>query len=67
MCFAASMWAAIPKIVFACSKEKVPASYYGGDYKISHINETLTHKIDLVHCLELEEDALAIIRRWENK
>lgn len=33
MCFGASMWASISKIVFACSKEKVSEEYYGGHYK----------------------------------
>ena len=32
MCLGASMWSAIPKIVFACPKEKVSADYYCGHY-----------------------------------
>ncbi|MCX6744121.1 MAG: nucleoside deaminase [Candidatus Parcubacteria bacterium] len=65
MCLGASMWSAIPKIVFACPKEKVSADYYGGDYQSSAINSELTHPIELVHLAELEDKSLAIVREWE--
>lgn len=65
MCLGASMWSAIPKIVFACPKEKVSAEYYGGHYQPSAINAELTRPIKLVHFAELEDDSLAIVREWE--
>ncbi len=65
MCLGASMWSAIPKIVFACSKDKVSAEYYGGYYKPLNINAELTRPIELVHFAELEEESLAIVREWE--
>ena len=65
MCLGASMWSAIPKIVFACSKEKVSVKYYGGHYELSSINSELTHPIELVHFAELENESLAIIHEWE--
>lgn len=65
MCLGASMWSAIPKIVFACPKEKVSADYYGGHYQPSTINSELTRPIELVHFAELEEESLAIVREWE--
>lgn len=65
MCLGASMWSAIPKIVFACSKDKVSAEYYGGHYEPSVINAELIRPIELVHFAELEDESLAIVREWE--
>lgn len=65
MCLGASMWSAIPKIVFALPKEKVSAEYYGGTYAPSAINAELTRPLELVHHAELEDESLAIVREWE--
>ncbi len=65
MCLGASSWSAIPKIVFACQKEKVSNEYYGGHYKLSSINSELTQPIELVHLPELENESLTIVREWE--
>jgi tRNA(Arg) A34 adenosine deaminase TadA len=66
MCLGAAMWSSISKIVYACSKEKVSADYYGGHYQNSEINKSLINPIELVHLSELEEKSLAIIRGWED-
>lgn len=66
MCFSATMWAGIKKIVFACSKEKVSEEYYGGHYHIVTINGQLIHPIQLVHISELEQDSLGVVKEWEN-
>jgi len=65
MCLGASMWSSIPKIVFACSKEKVADDYYGGDYNSSDINMTFINPIELIHFGELEEESLKVVRKWE--
>ena len=65
MCFGASMWASIAKIVFACPKEKVSEEYYGGHYKSSEINKELSRPLELVHISDLEEESLDIVRGWE--
>ncbi len=65
MCLGASMWSAIPKIVFACPKEKVSTDYYGGHYQPSAINSELARPIELVHFAELEGESLTIVREWE--
>lgn len=65
MCLGASMWSAIPKIIFALPKEKVSAEYYGGHYAPSTINTELTHPLELLHFAELEDESLAIVREWE--
>lgn len=65
MCLGASMWSTIPKIVFACPKDKVSNEYYGGHYEPSAINTELSHPIELVHFAEIEDESLAIVREWE--
>jgi tRNA(Arg) A34 adenosine deaminase TadA len=65
MCFGASMWASIPRIVFACSKDKVSSEYYGGHYRTTAINKELTKPIELVHMSELEEESLEVVKIWE--
>lgn len=65
MCLGASMWSAIPKIVFACPKEKVSVDYYGGHYQPSIINSELTRPIEIVHFAELQQKSLAVVREWE--
>jgi len=65
MCLGASMWSAIPKIVFACPKGQVSAEYYGGHYEPSAINAELIRPLELVHFAELEDESLAIVREWE--
>lgn len=65
MCLSASMWASIPRIVFACSKEKVSDEYYGGNYQIFDVNKEFLHPIDFVYVPELEDVSLAIVKEWE--
>lgn len=65
MCFGASMWASVSKIVFACSKEKVSEEYYGGHYKSQEINTKLSHPLKLTHMTDLEEESLSVVKEWE--
>lgn len=65
MCLGATMWSAIPKIVYACSKEKVSVEYYGGHYQPGNINLELKKPIELVHMAELEAESLNVVLGWE--
>ena len=65
MCFGASMWASVSKIIFACSKKKVSEEYYGGHYKSQEINTNLSHPLELIHVVDLEEESLSVVREWE--
>ncbi|MDC1205319.1 nucleoside deaminase [Candidatus Pacebacteria bacterium] len=67
MCFASSFWAYIPKVVFACSRDKVSSDYYEGDHNIFELNNKGRRQINLVHFEELEQKALNVITEWENK
>lgn len=65
MCFSGAAWATIPKIVYACAQTKVSPEYYGGTYKTSEIAKEMLHAPLLVHGVAFEEDALQIVREWE--
>jgi len=65
MCFGASMWSGISRIVFACAKDKVSPEYYGGHYKVSEINKELLRPLEIVQIPELEEESLGLVKKWE--
>ena len=65
MCFTSSFWAYIPKIVFACSRDKVSAEYYEGNHNIFDLNKNGKREIELVHFRELEDKALEVITKWD--
>ncbi|MBL8640172.1 MAG: nucleoside deaminase [Alphaproteobacteria bacterium] len=67
MCFAASAWASIGRIVYACPKEAVSLAYYGGSYDTARINVTLLLPIELVHFPELEVQSMDVVRAWETR
>ncbi|MEK6910916.1 MAG: nucleoside deaminase [Nanoarchaeota archaeon] len=66
MCFSASNWASIKKIVYAVKKESVSKQHFQGDTKLEEINEKNYNKIELIHIPSLEESALEIINNWES-
>lgn len=65
MCYAASFWAHIPKVVFACSRKVVSPEYYEGNHDIFALNEKGKRRIELVHDSSSEQDALKVIQGWE--
>jgi len=65
MCLGASLWSGIPRIVYACPKNKVSDDYYGGHYRLSVINSELVHPIKLIHLTELENESLEVVYAWE--
>lgn len=67
MCFSASYWSKIKKIVFAISKEKLSKQHYEGLHSIFDINLKNNRQIEIIHDKELENKALSIVKNWENK
>lgn len=65
MCFGATMWSSIGRVVFACSKEKVSDEYYGGHYIITDVNLQLNRSIKIEHLNEFEDESLKVVREWE--
>ncbi len=66
MCFNASVWASIPKIIYACSRNRVSKQHYEGNHNLVSINEAMRYLIKLIHFRELENEALQVIESWEN-
>ena len=66
MCFSASYWAYIPKIVFACARNKVSKQHYEGKHNLFKINNQCNRQIKIIQIHELENKALKIIENWEN-
>lgn len=67
MCFSASYWAKIKKIVYAVGKDKLSKQHYEGLYSLEEINSKNNRKIEIVHTKELEAEALSIIKEWEKQ
>jgi len=65
MCFTASFWAYIPKIVFACGRKSVHPKNYEGDHDIFELNKNCRRRIELVHQKDFENKALEVINDWE--
>ncbi|OGN20751.1 MAG: hypothetical protein A2910_01050 [Candidatus Yanofskybacteria bacterium RIFCSPLOWO2_01_FULL_39_28] len=65
MCFAASFWAHIPKIVFACGRKSVSPKYYEGEHDIFELNKSSIRQIELIPFKEFEDEALKVITDWE--
>jgi len=66
MCFSASYWAGIKKIVYAIGKDKLSKQHYEGRYSIEEINLKNNRQLEIVHIEELEDEALSIIKNWES-
>lgn len=65
MCFSATYWAYIPRVVYACRKKNVSKMHYEGSQNLDIINKKNNRKIELVHIQELEKEALRVIEDWE--
>lgn len=69
MCFSACSWTGIKKIVFAAKKaeELVKKGYYEGAIDVNEVNKLNNVQIELEHVSELEDEALAVVRGWEDR
>lgn len=65
MCYAACLWASIPKIVYACGRDKVSPQHFEGKHHLTEINKVANHQVVLVHEDKLEIATLKIIEDWE--
>lgn len=68
MCFSASNWANISRIVYGCKKtnEMAEKIYYEGFNNIEEINSKNIKQIELVYIPDFEEEILQIIEEWHN-
>jgi len=65
MCYAACVWASIPKVIYAIAKTKLSPMHFEGTHSLSVINQDTRKPIDLVHMQELEAEALEVVETWE--
>lgn len=65
MCFGASMYSSISKIIFALPREMTSKEYYGGDYNNNLINLKFINPIEMIHFSELENESFKIVSYWE--
>lgn len=65
MCFSASYWAKITKVVFAASKRQLDPMHFEGQHSIQKINKKNHKQIEVVHMYGSEASALQVIKEWE--
>lgn len=67
MCFSASFWAHIPRVVYVRRRKRVDPRCYEGDHDIHALNKKSHRSIELFHIKELEAEALEVINDWESR
>lgn len=67
MCTGVTYWGGIRRVVFAILKSKVSGDYYETHEDLRNLPKQFNEPIELVHIQELEDEALAVVRKWENK
>lgn len=67
MCIGVTYWSGLRRIVYAVSKSKVSGDYYETPQEADELINSFNEKIERVHLLEFEEEALAVVRAWEQK
>jgi tRNA(Arg) A34 adenosine deaminase TadA len=65
MCTAASYWASIRKVVYACGRGKVGKKHFEGEHDMSSIRAGLRKPTEFVHSIDCEAEALSVIESWE--
>lgn len=65
MCYGASFWASIPRIVYAVPKERLTWQHSEGMYDLAAVNRDTRRPLQLVHIAELEPQASKVIQTWE--
>jgi tRNA(Arg) A34 adenosine deaminase TadA len=69
MCFSATNWSGVSRIVYGCQKttKMVNKHYYEGRSDIHDVNSKNTHQLGLVYLPDFENEMLALITEWEKQ
>jgi tRNA(Arg) A34 adenosine deaminase TadA len=67
MCTGVVYWSGLRRVVFAIPKELVSGSYYETPNSTQDLFSSFNEKIEMIHAPELQEEALKIVRDWEEK
>lgn len=65
MCTGVTFWGGIRRVVYACSKVKVNPNYYETPQDLKPFINNFNEKIDFIHAKEFEEEALQVVKEWE--
>lgn len=65
MCLAASAWAGVTKIVYACGKESVNSMYYVNNVSAREASKLLTSPPELLFISNFQSEVLTLIRKYE--
>lgn len=65
MCTGVTYWSGIRRVVYAVPKSQVSSSYYETPEDTSKLFETFNETIEFIHIPELQEEALDVVRKWE--
>lgn len=66
MCTGVAYWSGIRRVVYAIPKSNVNPLYYETAEDTKRIASTFHEPIEFIHLSELEEEALQIVKDWEN-
>ena len=67
MCIGVAYWSGLRRIVYAVSKSNVSGDYYETHEPTEQLINSFNEKIERIHISEMEEEALEVIRDWEEK
>ena len=67
MCLARAYWSGVRRIVYAISRDNVNRRYYEGLQDHRKTAEDLNESIEYLQIIELEKEALKVVRVWEEK
>ncbi len=69
MCFNATCWANVSRIVYGCQKtvEMINKHYYEGTNDIYEANRKNTHQLELIYLPNFENEMHALIAEWEKQ
>ena len=65
MCLTSSIWARIPRVVFACKRNSVPKNYFESNLSIEDFLKTVSQPIQIEYIPELKEEAIEVINVFE--
>lgn len=67
MCLGVAYWGGIKDVYYAVPKSMVSPSYYETHEDVSRFASGFNQPIALHHIKELQEEAMGVIREWEQK
>lgn len=67
MCTGVAYWSGIRRIVYAVPKSKVFDNYYETAEDTTELFNTFNEKIEFIHLDEFEDEALVVVKEWEEK